>query len=265
MRNIPEGSGATPYDGSFYAAQSGISRASAELVVPHILSLLPARSVLDVGCGIGTWLSVFAAHGVSDILGLDGDYVAPESLLVPRAAFRASDLAGEWAPGRRFDLAVSLEVAEHLPSSSADRFVAQLCATADAVLFSAALPTQGGTAHVNEQWPSYWIARFAGQGLRPLEIVRNRFWNDPRIDLCYRNNTLLFVNDACLERFPALVGTLGASGPLIADVVHPERYLMVHAAARPESLSLMQVLGLLPGALRRALLRRLGGPPRASA
>lgn len=260
MGNSAAGRSDIPYDHSFFASQSGVSLASAELVVPYLLSLVPARSVVDVGCGVGTWLSVFAAHGV-EITGFDGDYVDRRALHIPAAAFHAKDLAGDWLPpaAPRFDLAVSLEVAEHLPASSAERFVAQLCAASDAVLFSAALPTQGGTAHLNEQWPSYWIALFSQHGFRPLDVVRARFWNEPRVDLCYRNNTFVFANDAALARFAAL-SSAAASLPPLADVVHPERYVMVHSASRQESLSFLQLLRLLPGALRRAVSRRLGGP-----
>jgi SAM-dependent methyltransferase len=265
VQHAVPGTSATPYGPAFYAEQAGISRASAEVVVPHILSKLPAKSVLDVGCGIGTWLSVFAAHGVPDILGLDGDYVARDALLVRPEAFRPADLTGQWAPGRRFDLAVSLEVAEHLPEASAAGFVAQLCQTADAILFSAALPTQGGTAHLNEQWPSYWIALFSQHGFRALDALRPRFWNDERIDLCYRNNALLFINESALTRFPALAIARPAHGEFVTDVVHPQRYLMVHAAADPSRLSFAQLLSLMPAAFGRALRRRIGGGPRASA
>src|SRR3984893_18523768 len=116
----------TPYSPDFYATQQAGSIASADIVVPHVLSLFPVSSVLDVGCGVGGWLKEFERHGVSDYLGVDGDYVPRDFLKIPANRFRPLDLQNLTALDRRFDLACSLEVAEHLPEDSAKSFVAAL-------------------------------------------------------------------------------------------------------------------------------------------
>lgn len=247
----------TPYTAAFFDAQQDISRRSAERIVPHVLSLFRIGSVVDVGCGVGTWLSVFREQGIEDILGLDGPYVARERLLIPGEHFIATDLEQAWGVNRRFDLAVSLEVAEHLPAASAPLFVEQLCRLADLVLFSAAIPHQGGTHHVNEQWPSYWIALFQRHGMHPVDVLRRQFWTDAAIDLCYRNNCLLFANEAAFAAHPTLRALAEQSIAAIPDVVHPERYAMLIRSAALDRLSLTMLLRLLPSAFLRALRRRL--------
>lgn len=183
------------------------------------MDLLAPRSVVDVGCGVGAWLAEWNAAGVSDVLGLDGDYVRRDQLLIPADRFRAADLSTPPAIGRRFDLATSLEVAEHLPPETTDGFVAALCALAPAVYFGAAVPSQGGTHHVNERWQSDWAARFAARGYVALDPVRPRVWADDRVSWWYAQNALLYVDRAALDATPALRAL--ADRGVIPDLVHP--------------------------------------------
>jgi SAM-dependent methyltransferase len=124
-------------------------------VVPTVLRLVQPEPVVDVGCGDGAWLSVFRELGVNHRFGLDGDYVDRRLLQIPQDQFSATDLSLPFRLPCTFDLAVSLEVAEHLPPQSAEDFVDSLTRLAPVVLFSAAIPLQGGTHHLNEQWPDY--------------------------------------------------------------------------------------------------------------
>src|ERR1700730_3858057 len=153
-----------PYNSVFFAEQRSGSLRSAKVVVPIVTQLIRPKTVVDVGCGCGTWLSVFKDQGTSRILGLDGDYVDTSSLLIPRDCFRAVDLNRPVDLDEKFDLTVCLEVAEHLPKASAEPLIRSLCHLAPVVLFSAAVPMQAGTHHVNEQWPDYWKALFAIYG-----------------------------------------------------------------------------------------------------
>jgi hypothetical protein len=169
------------------------------------MNLLQPRSVVDVGCGTGAWLSEFRNQGVPQILGLDGEYVNREELLIPAASFRSVDLTFQLPDlGRRFDLAVSLEVAEHLPSSHAEEFVSDICSLSPFVLFSAAVPWQGGTGHVNEQWQPYWRRLFAGRGYIALDPVRPAVWKDRRVEWWYRRNIFLYVTNNRIGEFPEL-------------------------------------------------------------
>ena len=203
------------YDEDFYDLQRVRSRTSAQVMVPIFQELLEPESVLDVGCGIGAWSATWIAAGVSDLTGVDGDYVDRSALVIPPAQFRSWDLTRPLDLGRRFDLVQCLEVAEHLPANSAKTLVESLVRHSDLVVFSAAVPRQGGTHHVNEQWPSYWVSLFASVGFQVFDPFRARVWDDNRVEYWYRQNCILFA----AKDHPITQRLDPPSGPI--DVVHP--------------------------------------------
>lgn len=240
---------ASQYSRAFYDDQEGGSRASAEVVVPLILEYCTPRSVVDVGCGVGGWLVEFKRHGVADVLGVDGDYVPADRRRIPKTEFRAADLARPIDLGRRFDLACCLEVGEHLPAASAAGLVGSLVKLSDVVVFSAAVPHQGGTGHVNEQWPAYWAAQFAQHGYQCCDALRPRIWSDPRVDWWYAQNLLFFVAQQEMAAYPRLAGA-AVERPL--SLVHPNNYLQ---HADPGQGSLRRALSSLPRLIVRRLFR----------
>ncbi len=218
-----------PYDCGFYAGHEAGSASSAARVVPLLIRALRPQSVLDVGCGTGVWLAAFAAEGVADYLGLDGDYVESGTLRVPRERFRAHDLTKPFELGRRFDLALSLEVAEHLDAAVADQFVACLVRHSDKVCFSAAVPGQMGTHHVNCQPLSYWCRIFGNHGYGLRDCIRGNIWDDPRVEWWYAQNTVLFVKEGSLDgEADRHISELGHPRPV--DIVHPKLMAMCEGA-----------------------------------
>ncbi|HEY1206222.1 MAG: class I SAM-dependent methyltransferase [Bryobacteraceae bacterium] len=190
-----------------------------------VLETVPARSVVDVGCGVGTWGKQFIDNGVAEFTGIDGPHVDPELLKIPAQWFIAHDLETPLRLDRTFDLAVSLEVAEHLSPQRAASFVSDLCALAPAVLFSAAIPGQWGTNHRNERWPEYWRALFEALRFEPYDCLRRRIWWDERIEPWYRQNLLLYARTDDREKY----AHLDCRGPL--SLVHPrtlEKYRKGH-------------------------------------
>jgi SAM-dependent methyltransferase len=216
------------YTDDFFAMQEEPTRVSAREAVPAVLEHVRAASVVDVGCGMGIWLAEFKARGVEDYLGIDGAYVRREKLLIDPSRFQSRDLSQPFEVGRRFDLALSLEVAEHLPKKSAESFVASLTALAPVVLFSAAIPYQGGTGHINEQWPEYWQDKFAHHDYVVVDCLRTRLWKSPTIMPWYPQNMLFFVEGKRLGEYPRLASEFGRVGPdpPLARV-HPNIYLHV--------------------------------------
>jgi SAM-dependent methyltransferase len=201
----------------------------------------PGR-VVDVGCGTGSWLAVARELGCEDVLGIDGDYVDRAQLEIPEEQFLALDLTRALPPPSSFDLAISLEVGEHLPPSRADAFVESLTSLAPVVLFSSAVPNQGGTGHVNEQWQDWWAGLFARHGCVPVDCLRHRIWNDQRVRYFYAQNMLLYVHSADIERLPRLPKPDG-DRVMPLNVVHPR--LFTNALARfprPEAVSPMALL-----------------------
>lgn len=213
------------YDDRFFEKRSSTVRESARRMVPVVLELVQPKSVVDVGCARGEWLAVYREHGIEDVVGVDGAHVDPDDLLIDRTSFRARDLAEGVALDRTFDLASSLEVAEHLPARSADRFVASLAELAPIVIFSAAIPHQGGRGHVNEQWPSYWAERFLEHDYLAVDAIRPRVWNDRGIRNSYRQNTLLYVRRSVLHAREDLREQFERTELRRLDLVLPEVYL----------------------------------------
>ncbi len=208
------------YDRDFYEMQMAGSARTASVVVPTVLELFPVQSVCDVGCGVGTWLSAFARCGVSDLVGLDGDYVERAMLQIPATQFRPTDLEKPIRLERKFDLAVSLEVAEHLSPSRAESFVEDLTYLSPIILFSAALPNQGGVNHINEKWPSWWANIFSRHGFGVCDVVRSGIWDRADLTPCYRQNIVIFAHAGMIRSNPLLV----QARPGQIDIVHPTFY-----------------------------------------
>ncbi len=199
------------YDDGFYEMINDGSYKSAKVVVPLVLDVLPSRpvDVLDFGCGQGAWLRGFEEAGVQGY-GMDGHYVDTSKLWFDVERFTPVDFDRTIPTlDRKFDLAISLEVAEHVHPRRADDFVGMLCAASDTVLFSAALPGQGGVGHINEQWPAYWAEKFAARGFSMSGDLRWGIWDDLEVEPWYKQNLML-----CSKT------DLGLSGKHHA-VVHP--------------------------------------------
>lgn len=204
------------YSNDFYATVRDGARESAQAVVPLVRQLIRAHTVVDVGCGEGWWAHEFAQGGAA-VVGVDSRHLT-SSPLDRATQFVAHDLT-EPLPLPAFggfDLAVCLEVGEHLPAARADGLVADLCALAPVVLWSAAIPGQGGAGHVNEQWPDYWVQRFTAHGMTVSGALRWMIWDDERVENWYRQN--LLVAARVPDLYPLLFDTeLARPWP----VVHP--------------------------------------------
>ena len=184
-------------------------------IVPLFVEMFQPSSVLDVGCGIGTWLKSFMDSGIEDIVGIDGDYVNRHQLseYIHPDKFTPKDLSVPFDLQRKFDLVISLEVAEHLPESSAARFVESLTKHGDTIIFSAAIPNQGGQNHLNEQWKKYWIDLFAQHGYKVFDLVRPRIWEIPEVEYWYKQNMLIFSKND--------LSHLNTVDNVIHETIHP--------------------------------------------
>lgn len=210
------------YDGDWYEDQIGGSLQSAREVVPIILALVQPCSVVDVGCGMGTWLSVFIEHNIADVIGLDGNYADKKKLLIPENQFISFDLTKNMQLERKFDLVMSLEVAEHFGEEFARGFVKGLVSLGQTILFSAAIPGQGGTHHINEQWPEFWRRLFAEHGYVPVDCLRSRIWNNRKVQVCYRQNMLFYVEEEHLKNSPILLKEKERFHDQVFSIVHPD-------------------------------------------
>lgn len=266
---------ASIYSTEFYEIVNSTAGRSAHEAVPTVLEFIRPRSVIDVGCGTGTWLAAFAQNGISDYYGVDGYWADTAGLRIPRERFQAVDLNQPIELERAFDLVVALEVAEHLVPQAAETFVDSLTRLGPVVLFSAAVPMQQGFHHVNEQWPRYWADLFLQRGFVAIDCLRSRLWQNRNIDWWYAQNMMFFVRADQLEYYPLLKQAMlerPASQPL--PLIHPDLYLYrsKRAELTPGYITLKEVLTALPVLARYALwqhsfymgfrkfLNRLWGP-----
>lgn len=199
---------ASYFDTSYFDWQGDSAERNASVIVPLVIDRLRPASVVDVGCGTGGWLKVFAEHGVRDIFGVDGPYVERAALRIPDEAYLGHDLSEPFSLDRTFDLAISLEAAHYVPEANAHGLVAAIAALADAVLFGAAVPFQPGGPGRNAQWPTWWAERFAKHGFRAVDWLRPLVWEHPDVDWWYAQNTILYLKD-------------GGTADRVLRLVHP--------------------------------------------
>lgn len=180
------------YDSSFYEILTRESSPSAEVIVPLLLQSLRVQSVLDLGCGVGSFLAEFEHGGVHDLVGVEGEWARAAPLLLSSDHFRFLDLTHPIDLARQFDLVMCLEVAEHIDASAAETLVDTLTGHGSAICFSAAPPGQGGTHHVNEQWPEFWAKKFSKRGFDAFDVIRPQVYSNRKVMIHYAQNTLMY-------------------------------------------------------------------------
>jgi SAM-dependent methyltransferase len=186
-------------------------------IVPIVITIVNPKSVVDIGCGTGTWLNIFKKNGVTEYLGVEGFHLNPDKLVIDADKVLLKDLEQSFELEKKYDLALCLEVAEHLKPESVDLFVESLTKVADIILFSAAIPFQGGQNHINEQWPTYWEEKFKKYNFYFSDSIRQLFWENSKIQWWYKQN-MFFVAHESKQSIIKRTNT-------ILNVVHPIVFL----------------------------------------
>lgn len=164
---------------------------SPDIIIPIILETINPKSVIDIGCGLGAWLQSFSKQGVTEILGVDGDYIDRTKILIPKENFVTANLSEELNLNKKFDVAICLEVAEHLDEKEADHIVKTLINHSDTIVFSAGIVAQGGQNHLNEQWFNYWEKKFQVYGYTFYDVIRPQIWYNKNVDWWYKQNIFI--------------------------------------------------------------------------
>ncbi|WP_120495874.1 bifunctional 2-polyprenyl-6-hydroxyphenol methylase/3-demethylubiquinol 3-O-methyltransferase UbiG [Kiloniella sp. EL199] len=221
------------YNNEFYDDLEGTQIPSANVIVPLLYNILKPSSVVDVGCGRGFWLKEFAKLGVQRVFGVDGPWVPQNKLAIPQENFKVCDLSKELNLPENFDLAINLEVAEHLPEERAVSFVRDICQIAPAVFLGAAIPGQGGVNHYNEQWPAYWAKLFEDNGYTAFDIIRPKVWKNSDVTWWYKQNAVVYVKNTYLDKLEGLKNYTPVKSSDLADLIHPDLFRQKLKEARP--------------------------------
>lgn len=197
---------------------------SAKEIVPLLVKAIRPFSVVDVGCGMGQWLDTFEKNGgVEKIKGIDGSWLRDMRPIINEKDIIYHNLENtQGLKMEKYDLAVSLEVAEHISLQHADGFVDFLTSISDIIYFSAATPNSGGQHHVNEKWQTYWIRKFAKRGYKVIDYIRPQIWNNKRVCYFYKEESFLFVKKEVLYKYPILLDYIQQP---IYDLIHPVHFI----------------------------------------
>ena len=165
------------YDLEYYASVvEGPAASSARTISDSIVAEFNPKRVVDVGCGTGALLEALQERGC-EVFGLEYSnaglsYCRARGLNV--AKFDLEHDIFEHS-GQEFDVAISMEVAEHLPESTANSYINLLTRLSPAIVFTAAPPGQRGSDHVNLQPAAYWIAKYRDRSFEHLEEPSRRW------------------------------------------------------------------------------------------
>lgn len=243
------------YDQDWHSYYGDMTSRSADKMIAYLSSRFAVQSAVEFGCGHAHWLEAAQRAGIVDVKGLDGPWTELDQLRIPRELFEVADLEKPVDLKRKFELAICMEVGEHLHEAAAKVFVESIARHADLVLFGAAIPLQGGFRHINEKWQSFWADQFRTNGFQVFDIVRPVFWMDRDIHYYYRQNALVYIRSTSHELIDiGRLMTAELQTKPIIDLVHPEKYLNY---ASYDSIDLRRLLPMLPRSVWSAVKRRL--------
>lgn len=210
------------YNKNFYDQMTEVSLRSARKIVPFLISNFPIKNVIDFGCGNGAWLKAFDELTV-EIVGIEGNWIRDKKTLIPKDKYQFTNFEDKNLNiTEKYDIALCMEVAEHLSEPSAEYLIEQITSVTNKILFSAAIPLQGGTGHINEQWQSYWAEKFIKHSFYPNLDIRNAYWNNKQIAPYFRQNMLIY------ERINNVNESYKTNDELenLLNIVHPQMYLL---------------------------------------
>lgn len=210
------------YDNNFYKRHTEGSKNSAEIILNLLFKIYKPLSVVDFGCGYGGWLMAAEKLGSKILKGFDGDWITKKNILSKNIEFVQVNMYEDFEIDKKYDLAISLEVAEHLSERYAKLFIDKLCKASDVILFSAATKFQGGTNHINEQDQSYWINLFKTNRYDCFDIIRPIIWENKDVEWWYKQNIFLFIRQNPNSNIK--VESLKKIEKNIPNIINPENY-----------------------------------------
>ncbi len=180
------------YSRSFYSDLESSSESSAQVLVPILIDKYQPSSVIDFGCGTGAFVRKFLESDISDVIGVEGNWILELDDIRHEKWLKVSDLNFRLELNKKVDLVLCLEVAEHLEEKNARQLIQSLTLASDRIVFSAAIPGQAGTDHINLQYPEYWADIFYENGYVLEWDPRPSIWKKKGVAPWYKQNMLVY-------------------------------------------------------------------------
>jgi SAM-dependent methyltransferase len=196
-----------PYTESYYENITEDATRSRDAVF-EILGIDKSVTVVDCGGGTGGW-----GVGLKNYTCID--YRVPlDALLINPEQYIDQDLRKPFNMGEKFDVVISCEVIEHLEEEFTDTFIDNVCRLVKddgVIIFSGAVPNQGGNNHLTERFQTHWAKKFRERGFYGTQHPCIK--RDERIALYYRQNIVIYKKGEIFSD--------------VEDFVLPEYYLAI--------------------------------------
>ena len=186
------------YSTDFYQSVTSRAVIASEVALGTILKNFVAQSVIDIGAGDGVWTSTALSIGnptrltVVDLPGSTFKLLQKVDKSIKKITLNfENDMLKNGEP---YDLGICVEVIEHISTGRALLLLDWISVNCCTVMFSGAIPGQGGTHHINEQNQSYWLNVMMARGFIPIDNIRPQLYRNGKIPQYYRNNIFFFIN-----------------------------------------------------------------------
>ncbi len=186
------------YNDKYYERHFAQYRKWENKIGEYLYEELKPNSVLDLGCGVGSYLEGFLNAGCKNLLGIELSFSDVEKYIVEdiRSHIIEGDVTTSLNLNRKFDCVISFEVGEHIAPYGTEKFIDNLILCSDRyIILTAAPPGQRGTGHINLRSKDFWIESIVSKGFLYREDLVEKYrvkWKEFNVEKYILNNLMVF-------------------------------------------------------------------------
>ena len=164
----------------------------------YLYDELKSNSVLDLGCGVGSYLEGFFNAGCRDLLGIELNFDKAKKYIVDNifSFIIEGDATTDLNLNRKFDCVVSFEVGEHIEPDGTEMFIDNLTLYSNRyIILTTASPGQRGTGHINLRNKDFWIKSITVKGFLYRKDLVEKYriaWKKFNVEKYILNNLMVF-------------------------------------------------------------------------